>query len=113
MFHDHKHIQDAKGGRDDHAEITGHDCLGMVAHKRSPACGVGGSSWFDVALMIEGQLLTQKEVLRGEGWAGAQAQEQEAPRINEEYHQRARKPDDEAEQARESSHSQGIPPKYR
>ena len=29
--------------------------------------GIGGSSWFDVALLIQGQLLTQKEVLRGEG----------------------------------------------
>jgi hypothetical protein len=65
--------------------------------------GVGGSSWFDVALLVQGQLLTQKEVLCCEGGAGAQAQEQEAQRINEEYQQRACESDNEAEQARESS----------
>ena len=75
--------------------------------------GVGGSSWFDVALLIQGQLLTQKEVLRGEGGTGAQAQEQETHRIHEEYQQRACEPDEEAEQAWESSHSQGTPPNYR
>jgi hypothetical protein len=66
-----------------------------------------------VALLIQGQLLTQKEVLRGEGGTGAQAQEQETHRIHEEYQQRACEPDEEAEQAWESSHSQGTPPNYR
>jgi hypothetical protein len=62
---------------------------------------------------IQGQLLTQKEVLRGEGGTGAQAQEQEAHRIHEEYQQRVCEPDEEAEQAWASSHSQGTPPNYR
>ena|SRR5882724_3486814 len=50
---------------------------------------------------------------KGEGGTGAQAQEQEAHRIHEESQQRVCEPDEEAEQAWASSHSQGTPPNYR
>jgi len=50
---------------------------------------------------------------KGEGGTGAQAQEQEAHRIHEESQQRVCEPDEEAERAWASSHSQGTPPNYR
>ena len=37
VFHHHKHIEEAKGRRDHHAEVTGDDRLGMIADKGSPA----------------------------------------------------------------------------
>jgi hypothetical protein len=37
VFHEHKHIEDAKGRRDYHTEITGDDSLGMIAHKGLPS----------------------------------------------------------------------------
>ena len=33
MFHNHKHIEEAKGERDHHAEVTGHNSLRMFTHK--------------------------------------------------------------------------------
>jgi len=39
MFHDDEHVEEAKGGCDHYAEVTGHDRLGMIAHKRAPALG--------------------------------------------------------------------------
>ena len=37
MFHEHKHVEEAKGRRDHDAEITGHDGPGMIADKGLPA----------------------------------------------------------------------------
>ena len=37
MCHHDKHVEEAKGRRDHHAEITRDDGLGMIAHKRLPA----------------------------------------------------------------------------
>ena len=37
VFHQHKHVEEAKGRRDHHTEVTGHDRLGMIAHKGPPA----------------------------------------------------------------------------
>ena len=37
VFHEHKHVEEAKGRRHHDTEITGHDRLGMIAHKGSPA----------------------------------------------------------------------------
>ena len=37
MFHDHKHIQEMKRGRDHQAKVARDDHLGMIAHKREPA----------------------------------------------------------------------------
>ena len=45
MFHHDKDIEQAKGGRDHHTEITGDDRLGMVAHKRHPALGRHPFAW--------------------------------------------------------------------
>ena len=39
MFHDHKHVEEAKGRRDHDTEVTRHDRLGMIAHKGLPALG--------------------------------------------------------------------------
>src|SRR5687768_8464558 len=39
VFHHHKYVERLEGGRDHHAEVTGNDRLGMVAHKGSPALG--------------------------------------------------------------------------
>ena len=39
MFHHDKHVEEAKGRRDHHTEVTGHDRLGMIADKGSPALG--------------------------------------------------------------------------
>ena len=74
---------------------------------------VGGSPRFDVALLIQGELLAQKEVLRGKGGTWAQAQAEEAHHITEECEERACKPNEEAERVYESPHSQGIPLTYR
>src|SRR5437773_1326268 len=37
VFHEHKNIEETKGRRDHHTEVTGHDCLGMIAHKGPPS----------------------------------------------------------------------------
>src|SRR5215470_18240566 len=37
MFHEHKHVEEAKGRRDHDAEITGHDGPGLIAYKGLPA----------------------------------------------------------------------------
>jgi hypothetical protein len=37
VFRHDKHIEEAKRGRDHHAEIAGDDRLGMIAHKGAPA----------------------------------------------------------------------------
>jgi hypothetical protein len=39
VCHQHKDIEEAKGGRDHDAEITGYDRLGMVADKSAPTLG--------------------------------------------------------------------------
>src|SRR5262245_15422608 len=44
MFYDHKHIEEAKGHRDHHAEVKGHNALGMNTHKGPPAL-----RWYAVA----------------------------------------------------------------
>ena len=41
VFHEHKHGEEAKGRRNHHTEITGHDRLGMMAHKGPPSLGRG------------------------------------------------------------------------
>ena len=46
--------------------------------------GRGGLSRFHMALLIEGQLFTQKEILGGEGGAGAQGEEEEMHTITQE-----------------------------
>ena len=45
VFHEHEDIQETKGRRHDDAEITGHDGLGMIAHKGLPALGCGSFAW--------------------------------------------------------------------
>jgi hypothetical protein len=65
-----------------------------------------------MAFLVQGQLFAQKEGLSSEGRTVAQAQEQEAPRIHEEHQQRACAGHEVAEQARASSHGEGIPLKY-
>jgi len=37
MFHHDKHVEEAKGGCDDDAEVTRHDRLRMIADKGCPA----------------------------------------------------------------------------
>ena len=37
QFHDDEHIHGAEAGRDDHEEVTCHDCFGVVANERQPA----------------------------------------------------------------------------
>jgi hypothetical protein len=39
MFHDHKDIEETKGRRHHHAEVTGDDGLGMIANKGPSALG--------------------------------------------------------------------------
>src|SRR4029453_19214348 len=39
MFHDHKDIEETKGRRHHHAEVTGDDGLGMIPNKGPPALG--------------------------------------------------------------------------
>src|SRR5262249_18896622 len=39
VFHEHKHIEEAKRGRDHHAKVTGNDCRGMISDERSPVLG--------------------------------------------------------------------------
>jgi hypothetical protein len=39
VFHNHEHREEAKRSRDHNAAITGHDGLGMSAHKRPPVLG--------------------------------------------------------------------------
>jgi len=39
MLHDDEHLEEPKGCCDHHTEITGHDGLGMIAHKGLPALG--------------------------------------------------------------------------
>ena len=39
MVHDDEYVEEAKGCCDHHAEITGHDGLGMIAHKGLPSLG--------------------------------------------------------------------------
>ncbi len=53
-----------------------------------PDC-LRGTTWLDLAFLVEGQLFTQKAVLCREGRTWAQAQEQEAPCIHEEHQQYA------------------------
>jgi hypothetical protein len=61
---------------------------------------------FDLALLIQGQLLAQKEILCGKGRGWTQAQEQEAQCIKEKHQQHAHERHEVAEQARASCHSQ-------
>jgi hypothetical protein len=68
-----------------------------------------GTTWLDLAFLVQGQLFAQKEVLSSEGRTGAQAQKQEAPRIHEEHPQHACEWYEVAEQALVSSHGEGIP----
>ena len=68
-----------------------------------------GTTWRDLAFLVEGQLFAQKEVLCRQGRTRAQAQAQEAPRIHEEHQRRACAGHEIAKQVRTSSHGQGIP----
>src|SRR5688572_27411301 len=36
VLHDHKYVEQTKGGCDGDAEVTGHNRLRMIAHKRGP-----------------------------------------------------------------------------
>src|SRR5215471_4514013 len=45
MFHHDKHGEEAKGGRDDHAEVTRDDRLGMIADKGAPAVRCRALAW--------------------------------------------------------------------
>src|SRR5437867_7232612 len=36
VFHEHKHVEEAKSHRHYDTEVTGHDRLGMIAHKSPP-----------------------------------------------------------------------------
>src|SRR5215831_1952314 len=45
MFHHDKHIKEAKGGRDDHAEVTRDDRLSMIADKGTPALRCRALAW--------------------------------------------------------------------
>ncbi len=38
---------------------------------------IGRASWCDVTFLIQGELFPQKEILRGEGGAGTQAEKKE------------------------------------
>jgi hypothetical protein len=71
-----------------------------------------GTTWLDLAFMVQGPLFAQKEGLGGEGRTGAQAQDQEAPCTHEEHPQHACEWHEVAEQARVSSHGEGIPLKH-
>ncbi len=68
-----------------------------------------GTTWLDLAFLVQGQLFAQKKVLRHERRTEAQAQAQEALRIHEEHQQRACEWSNVAEQARVSSHGEGVP----
>jgi hypothetical protein len=74
---------------------------------------LGGTLGRDIAFLIESELLAQKEVLCCEGVTGVQAQEQETHRIDEAYQQRPREWYEVAEQARVSSHGEGIPLRHK
>ena len=72
-----------------------HDAQGLAPIKPAgepgqshPSC-LRGTTWLGLAFLVEGQLFTQKEVLRREGRTGVQAQAQEAPCIHEEHQQHA------------------------
>jgi hypothetical protein len=39
QFHDDEHIHGAEAGRDDHEEITCHDCFGLCPHPSNPLGG--------------------------------------------------------------------------
>jgi hypothetical protein len=73
------------------------------------AGGVGDSSPLDLTLLIQGELLAQKEILRGQDRGWTQAQEQEAQCIKEKHHQYASERHEVAEQARVSCHWQSLP----
>jgi hypothetical protein len=82
---------------------------------QSETSGIGRTLRFDVALLIQRQLFTQKEILCSKRGAWAQAQEQEAQRIHEEHQPHACErytPYKMAEQARAMCHCQGLPPRY-
>ena len=48
MLHQHKHVKQAKSGRNDHTEVTGDDRLGMIPHKGHPALRRYALPWFPV-----------------------------------------------------------------
>jgi hypothetical protein len=76
-----------------------------------PSC-LRGTTWLDLAFLVEGQVFTQQEGLCRERRTGAQTQAQEAPRIHEEHQQHACEGNEVAEQARASNHGEGIPLRY-
>ncbi len=55
VFHDHKDVEEAKGRGDHHAEVTGDECLGMIADKGPPA--LGWSVFPPAAIQVLGQVL--------------------------------------------------------
>jgi hypothetical protein len=62
-----------------------------------------------MALLVQRQLFTQKEILYGECGAGAQAEEEEAHAIAQERQQHTYEQHEGTELVRESCHSQGVP----
>src|SRR5215510_7112481 len=55
MLHHDKHVEQAKGRRHDHAEVTSDDCRGMIADKRPPA--LGGHTWPSTVVHTLGHVL--------------------------------------------------------
>ena len=45
VFHDHKDIEEPKGRRHYHTEVTGDDSCGMIADKRPPTLGRHALPW--------------------------------------------------------------------
>ena len=64
---------------------------------------------FAVAFLVEGELLTQEEVFRGESSRRAHTEPEEAHSITQECQQRASELQHMVEQARASCHCQGVP----
>jgi hypothetical protein len=98
---------DQRGGWDDDQRVAPVEPAGEPGQGH-PSC-LHGTTWRDLACLVQGQLCAQAEVLRREGRTGEQAQEPEAPRLHEAHQQRACQGNEVAEQARASSHGESIP----
>ena len=60
-----------------------------ASQTRAKTGSIGGTSRFDVALLIQGQLFAQKEVFRCQHWSWAQTEAQETDDIDQQRQQRA------------------------
>ena len=63
---------------------------------------------FAMAFLVEGELLTQEEILRGKDSRRAHTEPEEAHHITQECQQRASDMQHMVEQARASCHDQGV-----